>query len=639
MTEKTHRVKIVLNATQNASGAVGKVTSALGGLASAAAGLAAGAAAGVGAVGMAIGKLALDAAPVDQVRQTFEALSKSIGETAETMLADLRAATNGMVNDADLMLSANRFMSMGLAESAEEAAGLAEMATRLGTAMGGTATQSMEDFALMLANQSIPRLDSFGISSGRVRARIDELMASTEGLTREQAFMQAVSEEGAVALERLGSAGATGANVSLEQLKATFENLKLQVGEAFLPVLALLLGTLGDLASQYGPQVAAVLATIGESLGNFMTLVEGGADPVDALRLVLMRMVPQELWDKVNGAMAVLETLRGVVEEVWGFILEQIGVVVAWVQENLPLIQDSGQSLADFWQNVLQPITAGVWEAIKTIIGGALQVVLGIIKTVMQMITGDWSGAWETIKGIGAGVWEAISGAFLQFMDGVLHALGTNLAEFTATWEHNFSEARRIATAIWERIRDTMVTVVTSLVTTIRSRVQDFVQGWQEKFTEVKNTAQTIMTEIRAFIEGFSLVELGRALIQGLIDGVRNMGGALVGAIGGVVQGAIDAAKAALGIASPSKIFEGLGELTVAGYVRGLEPAPAVRATTALMQTVIGSAAPVASTARLSAPVITVQVHATVSNAVDIERMATRVSEVLGQRLQGYGWV
>ncbi|MFO7177868.1 MAG: hypothetical protein DIU78_004120 [Pseudomonadota bacterium] len=38
-----------------------------------------------------------------------------------------------------------------------------------------------------------------------------------------------------------------------------------------------------------------------------------------------------------------------------------------------------------------------------------------------------------------------------------------------------------------------------------------------------------------------------------------------------MVQGAITKAKAPLGIASPSKLFEGFGEMTVRGYVAGVE--------------------------------------------------------------------
>ncbi|NIV36807.1 MAG: hypothetical protein GWN58_47440, partial [Anaerolineae bacterium] len=100
---------------------------ALGAIGLGAAGLAAGAAAG-------IAKLATDAAKLEGVRNTFDSLTASIGTTSDSMLTTLRGATRGMVNDADLMQASNKFVAMGLAETEEEAAKLAEMATQLGMA-------------------------------------------------------------------------------------------------------------------------------------------------------------------------------------------------------------------------------------------------------------------------------------------------------------------------------------------------------------------------------------------------------------------------------------------------------------------------------------------------------------------------
>jgi len=89
-----------------------------------------------------------------------------------------------MVQDTDLWYASNKFLLMGLTETADETAAMSEMAVQLGLAMGGTATESMENCALMMANQSIPRLDSFGISSGEARKRIEELTA-TVGMTQD----------------------------------------------------------------------------------------------------------------------------------------------------------------------------------------------------------------------------------------------------------------------------------------------------------------------------------------------------------------------------------------------------------------------------------------------------------------------
>jgi len=141
---------------------------------------------------------------IQNIRASFEQLAESVGENAAGMMSAMRTATGNMVSDSELALAGSRFLSMGLAESTEETSKLAEMAVVLGQAMGKDASAAMEEFSLLLANQSIPRLDTFGISAGAVRTRIAELQAETPELTREMAFMQAVMEEGADSMERLG---------------------------------------------------------------------------------------------------------------------------------------------------------------------------------------------------------------------------------------------------------------------------------------------------------------------------------------------------------------------------------------------------------------------------------------------------
>lgn len=72
-------------------------------------------------------------------------------------------------------------------------------------------------------------------------------------------------------------------------------------------------------------------------------------------------------------------------------------------------------------------------------------------------------------------------------------------------------------------------------------------------------------------IRGMSLAEIGTAMIAGLVAGITGGAGKVVAALGGVVKAAITSAKNALGIASPSKVFEGLGDMTAAGFSQGVE--------------------------------------------------------------------
>lgn len=128
-------------------------------------------------------------------------------ENAEYITQKVVEATGGAISRFDAMQNATRLLAMGLADNAKEAAELTNMAVTLGAAMGKDAATAFEDFSLMLANQSIPRLDTFGISGAVVRERINELMNETAGMTREMAFMTAVMEEGNIALDKLAESG------------------------------------------------------------------------------------------------------------------------------------------------------------------------------------------------------------------------------------------------------------------------------------------------------------------------------------------------------------------------------------------------------------------------------------------------
>jgi len=245
-------LKMILSLKDNLSGDMKGPTKALKSFGKVALGVGKVAVTGIAAASGAILTLAATSADVEIVGNTFSNLASTIGETSDSMMRALRPATKGVLSDFALMSGGSKLMSMGLANSAAEAATLAEMATTLGMAMGEEAGPAMENFTLMLANQSIPRLDTFGISSGKVRTRIEELITSTAGMTREQAFMQAVMEEGAVAMERVGDVGDV-AGIKMAQLKATFANLKDTVGVALLPILNALLTPLLRLAQTIGP--------------------------------------------------------------------------------------------------------------------------------------------------------------------------------------------------------------------------------------------------------------------------------------------------------------------------------------------------------------------------------------------------
>lgn len=143
----------------------------------------------------------------------FDALSRSIGTTADALLGELKTATRGTISDAQLMASATSIMSLGLADTSEETVRLASLVGKLGW--------DMNQVTLTIANQSKMRLDSLGLSVRDVEERVDALRES--GLSADQAFKFAIIEAGEAKVELLGDAAETAAG-KLKILEANAAN-------------------------------------------------------------------------------------------------------------------------------------------------------------------------------------------------------------------------------------------------------------------------------------------------------------------------------------------------------------------------------------------------------------------------------
>lgn len=229
---------------------------------------------------------------------TFTQLSGGASEAAANMDL-LRVATGGIVDDMTLMQGSSKLLQMGLATTGGEVARLTELAVKLGGAMGSDATSSIENFALLLANQSVLRLDTFGISSARVRAEIERLMQTGEALNREDAFRMAVLSEGAVALDRLGAA-ADAAGTPLARLQARFENMAQQAGIAATNIIEQAAATvemllqLGDLTRNLTPdQIAQIRGQLPPLLQGFGSVPNAAADRLRAQREAALAAIGQ----------------------------------------------------------------------------------------------------------------------------------------------------------------------------------------------------------------------------------------------------------------------------------------------------------------------------------------------------------
>lgn len=303
---------------------------------------------------------------------------------------------------------------------------------------------------------------------------------------------------------------------------------------------------------------------------------------------VMSRLV--EFW-RENG-----ESIKEAVENIWGGILSFIEFIMPAIEAVFKVV----------WKAV-EFLVKSVWENIKGVIDGALNIIMGLIKTFSGLFTGDWEKLWEGIKQLFIGVIEFIWNLMqLMFWGRLIKGLGTFAKSFgslfTNMWAtiktlfsnsinfvkevftkgfnsiKNFATSsmgsvRNVISTVWNTIKNIFSTVLNTIINLIkkifgdvpkiiRNRMADAVGAISKAFSQMVSKGREKLSDF---------LQIGKDIVKGIINGIKNMSSMAVEAITGVVDGVINKAKSLLGIKSPSRVFMSVGRDTVRGYESGIQ--------------------------------------------------------------------
>ncbi|MDI9548668.1 MAG: hypothetical protein QM346_13820 [Chloroflexota bacterium] len=193
--------------------------------------------------GMKLGQTMIQLGALGAEAQRTEASFTGVAggaEKATAMLDALKIATNGTKSEVELMSGATTIMALGLGKTADEIGTIMRNVEALGARFGG----NMQTFQLMMSNDSLMRIDSFGIGVEEATKRIEEYKKA--GMEAGEAFDTAVMELMTEKFESLG--GVVDDNkASIDRMKASLQDLKVEIGQGLAPTIGTLATNMGDL--------------------------------------------------------------------------------------------------------------------------------------------------------------------------------------------------------------------------------------------------------------------------------------------------------------------------------------------------------------------------------------------------------
>lgn len=361
---------------------------------------------------IAIGKKAVDSAvQMEPVKNSFERLSESVGVASDEMLKAMQKASRGTVSDFNLMSAANKAYSLWVVKNTDEMSTLMEIARVKGQAMGRTMEEALEDIVTWLGRGSAMILDNLGIVIKQSEAQ--EEYAKSIGKTvnqlteaeKKQALINAVVKQGREELEQAGEVSLTMAERQA-QLQTTWENIKVTLWEALVPVLEKLLDFLQPILDKVqefvknNPELVAGIMKWTAGIALLIAGLSGLALALPAITNGIALLTGPIGWvimgiTALGAAWAtnfggIRDKTKEVIEYIKPMIEERIGGIKNFIDTHLTEILTIVYTVRDVIKSTVQ-----IWVEV---IGSVIEWLFTTLWVLIDIFNGDRSAAWEKIK-------------------------------------------------------------------------------------------------------------------------------------------------------------------------------------------------------------------------------------------------
>jgi hypothetical protein len=411
--------------------------------------------------------------------------------------------------------------------AADEAEGLADAAEEAGDAMADAGDQGSSAFDSVKASMTELNqgLEIAGKAAKAVKAVADVAIAFGKAVVEAHGFREAST----AALDQL--TGGRG-EAALAALGDQAHALGISTKSAVEQFTALREAGASNADAQALISLRADLEAVGVSSGDAEAAVTSALDAIkkgESAESAISRIAQGygAVGDGANAAAKRALTLTGAIENAKGLGERVFGRIADAAGSSLDEAGAAVTRLFDQFEN-----SGALDTAIQTIASG-IRLIPPIIDALGAGLEGFLESAEPGIEALGT-AFDALSSALGGSSDGmsVASAIGSALGFVISTIANVIAGAVAAAAAF--------------------ASMLSALGGAASSASEMVSSALGAIGEI-------DLASAGTALIQGFIDGILNMAGAVASAAASVASGAADAVAGALGIASPSKVGLELG--------------------------------------------------------------------------------
>lgn len=348
------------------------------------------------------------------------------------------------------------------------------------------------------------------------------------------------------------------------------------------------------------------------------TIVAAIPEIINGIITALLENIPLIIQAGIDLLVSLIQALPQIITTIVQAIPQIISGIVNAVISNIPQIIQAGVQLFVALIQNLPTIIVEIVKAVPQIVSGIVQAFASLAGEMVNAGANLLHGLWEGISSAASWLWEKVTGWAQGLVNGIksffgIHSpstvfaeIGGNMADgvgvgfgdsmegvssdMTAAMggagELTAAEAVRAVNdgilANIEGLSGAINAIVERVITGLTAQAQRLNQAGQDfdkqiasgmvtaipQITgKVTQIVQPVITALNSFVSDF--VAAGENMVRGIWQGFQNMSGWLESQVRSMMREIVAAVEDEMDIASPSKVFAGIGEYMAQGIGEG----------------------------------------------------------------------
>lgn len=367
-------------------------------------------------------------------------------------------------------------------------------------------------------------------------------------------------------------------------INALVEGIKLLIPQ-LTEALPQIIQAIVDLLAQAVPQI------IDAGIQLFMALVEALPTVIEQISAALPQLITgiinalNNLLPKLieSGKTIIMALKDGFVKSfpvIIGLIPTLIKELVEIIKELLPEIIKAGIELFTALVEALPEIIQAIVEVIPDIISAVITAVIELIPLIIQagidLFVALVQALPDIITAIVAAIPKINTGVITAIMGAIPQLIQAGITLFVSLVKALPEIIVAVTAAIPQIITGLVDAIIDSLPQMIEAGITLFISLIEALPQIITALIEAVPQIINAFkeafgLEGKSFSEIGKNMIMGIWDGIKNMAEWLKEKVSGFFNGIVDTVKDTLGIQSPSKVFAQIGKYSAQGIGVGFD--------------------------------------------------------------------